>query len=180
MLNRLLPVLAALGLTLALTSGASAYEQTYPPTAPGEIQLKELPQALALEAPDGDDEGFRALFNFIQSNELAMTVPVEVDLSDEREAMRFFAPSARLESPPPSADGVQVKALPPRTVVSLGHRGRGGDRQRGQDIVTLQRWIAENPEWRAIGAPIAVYWDGPFTPFFLRRSEVMIELSPAG
>jgi hypothetical protein len=110
MLNRLLPVLAALGLTLALTSGASAYEQTYTPTAPGEIQLKELPQALALEAPDGDDEGFRALFNFIQSNELAMTVPVEVDLSDEREAMRFFAPSARLESPPPSADGVMVKA----------------------------------------------------------------------
>ena len=65
-------------------------------------------------------------------------------------------------------------------MVSLGHRGRGGDRQRGQDIVTLQRWIAEHPEWRAIGAPIAVYWDGPFTQFFLRRSEVMIELSPAG
>ncbi|HAZ66032.1 MAG TPA: ABC transporter substrate-binding protein, partial [Opitutae bacterium] len=44
-----------------------------------------------------------------------------------------------------------------------------------QDNLTkLQDWLKTQLEYEAIGEPYAVYWNSPFVPGFLKRSEVHI------
>jgi hypothetical protein len=40
----------------------------------------------------------------------------------------------------------------------------------------LQQWLAENVEYEAIGTPRRFFYDSPFTPAPLKRSEVQIPI----
>lgn len=173
----LLPVLLA-----AAMGNAMAYESAYAPTDPGTIEVKHLPAMRVLEA-SGEHAGverqngaFMTLFRYIESNELKMTVPVEADPHPAR--MRFFVERRRTDALP-AAGGVNVFERPERTVVSLGLRGSYSDRHFEEGVARLRAWLAEHPEWRAAGEPYAVYWNGPFVPGFLKKSEVHLEIVSA-
>ena len=40
----------------------------------------------------------------------------------------------------------------------------------------LVAWVDARPEWHAAGAPYAVFWNGPFTPWFMRRNELIVPI----
>ena len=46
-------------------------------------------------------------------------------------------------------------------------------------VSELEAWLASQNAWRAAGAPYAVFWNGPFTPWFMKRFEVHVPVEPA-
>lgn len=153
----------------------------YEPTWPGELEVKRLPALDAYEAASQRDffaarnPLFARDFAFLRANGLSMTTPVEADVHPG--AMRFFVPpGARPDTP---VEGVRLVAVPERTVVAIGLRGNYSRAAFEEGAARLREWLAQNPEWRAEGEPYAVYWDAPMKPWFLKRSEVHLPVSPA-
>jgi len=44
----------------------------------------------------------------------------------------------------------------------------------------LAQWLKDNTEYRQAGDAYAVFWDAPFMPWFLKRSEVHIAVQKTG
>ncbi len=160
------------------------YESLYPKTPPGVIEIKTLPPAHVLSAALKDDDrterntAFMKLFRYIQANQLAMTVPVEAGRFTGPE-MRFYVESAVTNRTLPNTADVTVLEIPARTVVSIGLRGAYTRRQYEDGLQRLRTWLQAHPEWVPAGEPYAVYWNSPFTPFFLKQAEVHMPVQPA-
>jgi len=105
-----------------------------------------------------------------------MTTPVEAQI--DQAAMYFWVAPSEVAKVAGSQGGVEVINLPERRVASLGARGGYGrdnfEKTRGE----LLAWLAGQSEVEATGEPYAVYWHGPFTPWFAKRSEVHIPVRP--
>lgn len=162
---------------------AMGYESIYPQTDPGKIEIKQLPARLSLVAVSPgdafDDRGaaFRKLFAYIQTNQFAMSVPVETRPSVNE--MVFLVGSQDRERGPRPDGGVEVRVFPATTVASIGLRGGYSRANYERGLRDLQAWLAAHPDWRTNGAPVAVYWNSPFRLWFLRRSEIHQPVVPA-
>ena len=100
-----------------------------------------------------------------------MTVPVEGRLDFAQ--MRFhLGPDAR--ETVQRAGPVRVVDAPSRRVARLGARGSYSKENVEAVRSRLEAWLDANPEWHAIGPAYAVFWNGPFTPWFMKRFEVHI------
>lgn len=161
-----------------------AYESAFPKTAPGASELKTLPAGTLLKAAAGGDyfarSGglFRPLFNYISDHDIKMTVPVEAQIDDA--AMFFWVGRTELDKVRPATGGVEIIRMPERRVAVRGARG-GYNRpnfERTRD--ELLRWLAAQGSLEAAGPAYAVYWNGPFTPWFLREYEVHVPVRPKG
>lgn len=176
-------LVAAAALVLVLARQAVAYEEMYRPTPIGEVEVRELPARLALAAVaegsyfDRDDDMFMTLFRYIQRHDIAMTVPVEAEIDDAE--MRFFVGADRPGGATPSDDEVTALSMPPRQVLSVGLRGAYSAATYERGLGILREWLAEHPEYEEAAPPYAVYWNGPYVPSFMRRSEVHIPIAPA-
>lgn len=158
-----------------------AYEAAYPRTEAGTIEVKTLPTAtvMAAELREGDRNGaFRELFRYIQDRKVPMTVPVEIEQGTNA-AMRFYLDSARTNSPPASSDSVAVTSRVARTVISIGLRGSYRKKHFTKAVNRLALWVAAHPEWTVDGDAYQVFWNSPFVPFFLKRSEVHLPVRKA-
>jgi hypothetical protein len=174
---------ASLAILLAAVSSSMAYESAYSMTDAGKVEVKNLPAHVTIEAAGGGDyfergnDLFRRLFRYIDRNKISMTVPVEADI--DTAAMRFYVGAAERDRIPANWDGVTRINVPARTVVSAGLRG-GYNRENFQKAVArAEAWLGQNPGWVRAGEPYAVYWSGPFTPGFMKRSEVHIPVRPS-
>lgn len=150
-----------------------------PPTPPGAIELKKYPPIRRAEksgsmAPDiGMNFAFFPLFNHIKNRDIEMTSPVEMDYLgtsdwDRRGVGR--APDQWIMSflyrepsngPTGEDRSVRVVDTDAVTVVSLGLRGRYSWEKARDGIATLQRWLAEHPQWRQAGDARSLYYNGP-------------------
>lgn len=157
-------------------------DQAYAPGNLDVCEIKILPIARILEcADDGPAEQqatmnrtFRPLFNYIRDNGIPMTTPVEMR-SGERAAMAFHldAASAKRDDLRPGTR-VTLRTLPERTVASLTVRGGYTPERLAATETTLRTWLAAHPDWQPTGPAYAVYWNSPFMPGFLKKSEVHI------
>lgn len=176
-------IIGAAFLFLAGGLVAMAYESAYEPTPVGKIAVKTLPAARAIASKmepkaENMDPSFMPLFRYIQSNNIPMTIPVEADREDKA-AMRFFIGQSQSNRVFASTANVAVLDLPRRTVVSIGMRGSYTRKRYEEGVRQLREWLKANPPWVADGEPSAVYWNGPFVPFFLKKSEVHIPVRKA-
>jgi hypothetical protein len=89
--------------------------------------------------------------------------------------MRFFVERRRTDELP-STSGVTVFDRPARLVVSVGIRGSYSEQNFTAGVAKLRAWLREHPEWRTKSEPYVVFWNGPFVPGFLKKSEVHIEI----
>ncbi len=160
-----------------------SYEAIYPRTPAGTIEIKTLParKMLVADAP-GDpfaDRGapFRKLFSYIRANRVAMSTPVEASVATN--TLVFFVGRAQTNQPLASTAEVTVQTLPETTVVSIGLRGGYSRARFDQGLARLRKWLACQREWSASGEPYAVYWNSPFVPSFLKKSEVHLPLTRA-
>lgn len=165
----------SLGLCLGGTMTVQAYESLYERTPVGTVEVKELPAMRLLEASadkgyyEQGNDLFMTLFRYIRKHKVAMTVPVESDTN--RGSMRFLVPSDR-DASLTNGDGVAVEDRPAQTVVSFGLRGSYREELARQGMSKLEAWLAEHPEYESAGEPYSVFWNSPFMPGFLKRSEV--------
>ena len=153
-----------------------AYEQAFPKTPLGEIEVKTLPASKLIACHgqgdyfDRSDSLFRPLFRYIQENDIAMTTPVEAEIKPG--VMYFYIGAVAAKRQLAKTDAVDVVELPERTVLSVGLRGTYSGENFAKGEALLRAWIAKQAGYRATGPARAIYWNGPFTPGLLKRSEV--------
>ena len=180
-------------LLLGAYSAASApLPEGFPePTASGEIEVKQYPAYRAAtvqvrgDLASASSRGFSPLFRHISDNDISMTAPVEAQyptatlaaeaVAEGEAAVSFLYRS--LEIVPQSvADEVQVEDSAPMTVVSLGVRGGYDYAIYTDGIERLNGWLAAHPEYAVAGPPRRFFYDGPFIPDGLKRSDIQIPI----
>ncbi len=177
-------------LLLALSATSMAYEQMFPKTKVGTVEVKTLPEMRALKHSGNSDQYFKEnnglfmpLFRYIQQNDLAMTVPVESEMAPA--TMMFFIGSdvdiSRIES----TEQVEVITIPERQVLSVGIRGSYNEKEYQEALGKAMLWVESHPYYVADGPARMIYWNGPYVPGFLKRSELHLPLrkvdkSPVG
>lgn len=117
---------------------------------------------------------FFPLLSHIKSRDIPMTTPVEVDvvadgagasdatarMAAQRWKISFLYRTASLG--PAGGDGrIRVVDTEPVTVVSLGIAGWYSERVGTEALAEIDRWLAEHPEWEAVGQPRSLNYSGP-------------------
>jgi hypothetical protein len=184
--------LAVILLLALLLSRSSA--GTIPYTDKGkskEIEFRHYPElVLATVDTAGDDAGFNLLFAYISgsnkprekipmtapvitSQKIPMTAPVVSDAT----SMSFVMPAGktREETPDPLDSRVRITTLPAREVAVIRFSGYASPQE--VDAATSRLQVAlKNEGILTVGEPFLMRYDSPWTPGFLRRNEVAIEI----
>jgi hypothetical protein len=158
----------------------------------GEIEFRHYP-ALVLATVDssGNDDGFNLLFAFISGNNKArdtipMTAPVIISqkipmttpvLSDET-SMSFIMPEgkSRDQIPDPLDNRVKIVTLPEREIAVIRFSGDTPEKEVDATTSRLQEGL-KNAGISTAGRAFLMRYDSPWTPGFLRRNEVGIEIT---
>ena len=155
-------------------------------TPVGEIQIQRYPayrMARTSMRNDGSNGAFWRLFEHIQSNEIAMTAPVETTYAVEgkrvaQSSMAFLYGSRQLGQM--ARDGaVEVVDMPEQTVVSTGLRGYESRERITAAIQKLEGWLEANPAWTAAGPPRSMGHNSPRVLDDRRYFEVQIPVKRA-
>ena len=167
---------------LMLPWAASAYEAAYPMTPAGFCEIKKLPAGTVLRTSmrgeyfDENNNLFRRLFDTINRNRVPMTVPVEAKMMPGTMVFYLDSASAKRKDLQLPA-GVIRQSLPPRAVASIGIRGGYTKESYESNLAKLRAWLKTQRNYRVIGEPYAVYWNGPFTLAPFKRSEIHLPVA---
>lgn len=153
----------------------------------GKVELRRYP-CLVIARVDGyGDGGFNILFAFItgnnrQKSKIAMTAPVVSEqiamtapvLSDP-DSIAFVMPEGlTLETTPePLDDRVKIVEIPERVVAVLQFSGRWSNSIFKKKAKAMLEELAK-AGIKSTGQVFSMRYNGPFTPWFLRRNEVAI------
>lgn len=144
------------------------------------------------------NEGFRRLFNYItgsnqrqaeiamtapvaqgpSSEKIAMTAPVQRSSSTQGYSVAFMLPTKyTLETAPvPTDERVQIKAIPGRLMAVLRYSGRWTESNYAKKQGAL-RDALDAESINRVGEFQSALYDPPYTPPFMRRNEVMVEVN---
>ena len=173
--------------------------------ASGNIEIRDYAQMIVAEtdvAGERDDaisKGFRIIANYIFGNnsatqkvpmtapvtqqgseKIAMTAPVTQQGEGNTWKVRFIMPSSySMETlPKPSNPTVELKEDPAKRFVVIRFAGLGGDENLKHHTNELNDFImAKNLTPQS--PPTYAFYNPPWTLPFLRRNEVLIEISAA-
>jgi hypothetical protein len=108
---------------------------------------------------------------------IAMTAPVAQDAAAEGFRIRFFLPAALRDPPAPDDPRVTIVELPAETLAVLRFTGTPTPAAVAE---ARARLLAALPAtaWVAMGAPVAWFYDPPWTIPALRRNEVAVPVAP--
>lgn len=146
---------------------------------------------------DASNQAFRKLFNYISGdntgrNKIAMTSPVSQKAAPEKIAMTspvgqreadqgwavsFMMPASyTMETiPVPDDPNVVLREIPAHRAAAIRYSGRWSEKSYKKHLATLQEWMkSENLE--AVGEPVWARYNAPFTPWFMRRNEILIPI----
>lgn len=114
-----------------------------------------------------------------QGSRIAMTAPVTLEGGAGRWTVQFTMPSkyTMAELPAPNDKRVQLRSLPPVRMAVLKFSGLTGDARVVQQTERLEALVREH-NLTATGKPSLARYDPPWTPWFMRRNELMVPVSP--
>ena len=180
-----------LALTLGNTAMASDIEEpswTLVETL-DQVELRDYAPSIQavtrLEHSGQTSSGFQRLAGFIfggneTGEKIAMTAPVVETLQTDEPVMAFTLPSEYTLSdlPIPADDSVTIKPVPGRTMAAIRFSGwatAGKVERNTQELIeTLEAYGID-----AVGTPSLNQYNPPWTPPFLRRNEIMVEVQLA-
>ncbi len=107
-----------------------------------------------------------------------MTAPVGQQAVSNRWAVTFMMPSGyTLDTlPEPTDNRVRLRAVPAYRAASVRYSGTWSKRGHDRNLERLRDWMKEQG-LEAGGTPVWARYNSPFTPWFLRRNEVLIPLA---
>ena len=158
-------------------------------TAPNQIEVKHYPSYRAAtyetkgELSKAANQAFSPLYQHISTNNISMTAPVETrypastlegSTSGEAE-VSFLYRSAEIV-PAEITDNIELKDIPAMTVVSLGLKGAYSYESYQQGLKRLTNWLEKNPDYQRVGNPRRFFYDGPYVPDGMKRSEIQIPI----
>jgi effector-binding domain-containing protein len=160
------------------------------------------PQVVAEIVVDGTleeagNKAFRPLFNYIsganqsknkiamtapvaqqrEGEKIAMTAPVGQEAISNRWAITFMMPAHfTLETlPTPTDENVHLRAIPARRMAAVRYSGTWSQQRYELNLARLREWMKAQ-DLTAVGDPVWARYNPPFTPWFLRRNEVLVPL----
>lgn len=161
------------------------------------IEIRTYPEVAVATtiAPDGN-RAFGRLFRYItgsnirgdeipmtapvatRGEKIAMTAPVATRSNAENMQMEFFLPKEYVAStaPAPTDPSITVESRPPRTLAVLSFSGYATDdrvRKRREELHDA----LETFDIKTSGEPFLLQYNDPFTPPFMRRNEVAVEIT---
>jgi hypothetical protein len=157
---------------------------------------------VATEMEEAGGQAFRKLFNYISGNnqsrqKIAMTSPVSQKALSEK--IEMTSPVAQKESdqgwtvsfllpakysfegaPLPLDSSVKLRLIPSRYMVAKRYSGRWTEEGFLKNKIDLEKWLRQN-ELEVLGEAEWARYNAPYTPWFMRRNEVLIPVkySPA-
>ena len=145
------------------------------------------------------NEGFRRLFKYITGSntsevDIAMTAPVQMSMDDSGQKIDMTAPVQQRENgdflqvafmlpskfdmksaPAPTDHRVTIKEIPARIMAVIRYSGRWTEKNRSKYEYRLRENL-ELHEITAISQAKTAAYNPPFTPPFMRRNEIMLEV----
>ena len=115
-----------------------------------------------------------------RSEKIAMTAPVETRRKGDDMVMAFMMPTQyTLETlPEPTDPRVLIRSVPERVMAVIKFSGSWSEEHFQEQTVRLQEWLRKH-DVKAIGVPVIARYNAPWTPWFMRRNEVQIEVTGA-
>lgn len=106
---------------------------------------------------------------------IAMTVPVETTKGSGATSMRFFFPAkyTAQNAPQPLDPRITILELPEATVAVRTYSGSTGEQSLKREQAALLKQL-EGTAWEPSGDPTAMFYDPPWTLWFLRRNEAVV------
>ena len=159
--------------------------------ADGAIELRRYPPLVVAEVSrtgprrDALSQGFGPLARYIFAREregpkIAMTAPVTQSPAGGPQdwTVSFIMPAGSTpdDLPRPTRGEVRLAELPATTRAAIRFSGHAGDADIADNEARLRAWLAAEGIATA-GPPVYAYYNDPFTPGFLRRNEVLIEIA---
>lgn len=147
----------------------------------------------------GTNVGFRRLAGFIfgnnrtkesiemtapvtstRSEKIAMTAPVETSRKGNDMVMTFMMPSQyTLQTlPEPTDPKVIIRQVPERVMAVLKFSGSWSEERFQEQTGKLQEYLGKH-DVKTMGAPVVARYNAPWTPWFMRRNEIQLEVASA-
>ncbi len=159
-----------------------------------EVEIRRYPRMILATVKGGsEDESFEILFRYISgmnrpSSKIAMTAPVistglrqdlvmTAPVLSDASTFSFVMPSQfTLETvPPPMDDRIELQEVPERYLAVLRFGGRDKESLLAEKEIALLDTLAEN-DIPLKGRPVLMRYNSPWTPGFLRRNEIGVEV----
>jgi len=151
----------------------------------GRFEIRDYPElVVAKAAMEGDEmnRSFGQLFRFItggnaSGEKIEMTAPVLINALKNKKSMSFIMPEKAVAKglPKPADDRVSLGKMDSARYAVIRFGGRRSAANDEKATKLLKTWLAEQ-KIAENGDPIFAYYDPPWTPVFLRRNEVMIQI----
>ena len=111
--------------------------------------------------------------------QIKMTAPVGQQPAGDKWAVSFMMPASyTLETLPiPENHKVTLRQVPGRRMAVVRYTGFWSEKGYLENKLKLEAWIREN-ELTTVGDPTWARYNPPFTPWFLRRNEILIPVAP--
>ena len=160
------------------------------------VEIRQYPKIVIAKVLNSESDNFGLLFRFISGNniqkekvkmttpvvsqddsqEIKMTSPVLSELSN-RGYMAFVMPSEMTmeNTPLPMDSRVNIEEIPSRLVAVLRFSGSWSEKHFEEKTNELLQKLA-NAKVKTAGKVFTMLYNPPFTPSFLRRNEVAIEV----
>ena len=167
----------------------------------GDIEIREYADAIIAETvvddkfEDAGNRAFRKLFGYIggdnrsqseiamtapvsqkkRSEKIAMTSPVGQQKSGDGWAVSFMMPASyTMETiPQPTDPSVVIRQIPAHRVAAIRYSGFWSEEKYQEHLEELNVWI-KNENQEVAGQPVWARYNAPFTPWFMRRNEILI------
>lgn len=148
---------------------------------------------------DAGNKAFSRLFNYISGEnhtrssiamtapvsqqeadgkKIAMTAPVSQQAAGGKWAVSFMMPANySLETLPiPDDSSITLRQVPAQRIAAVRYSGFWSEKRFLRHKQELEKWIEEN-NLKITGEPVWARYNSPFTPWFLRRNEILIPIA---
>jgi hypothetical protein len=155
----------------------------------GQFEVREYPELLVAEATVAGerdfalDKGFGQLADYIfgksrGGEKVGMTAPVLSASAGGSDWVTRFVMPARFtrETLPQPGGGVRIGTVPARKVAVINFAGTVDEGALAEREAQLRSWVGAK-KFRPTGEPERAYYNSPFIPGPLRRTEVLIPIS---
>lgn len=151
-----------------------------------EVELRDYEPTIRavtrLDHAGQSTSGFQRLAGFIfggneTGEKIAMTAPVEETLDSDQPVMAFTMPAnySMEDLPAPEDDSVELQTMPGRTMAAIRFSGWATGGKVNRKTEALLQTLAQHGI-ETIGEPSLNQYNPPWTPPFLRRNEIMVEV----
>lgn len=168
------------------------------------LEIREYEPSIVAEVvvdggfEDASGMAFRILFDYISGdntgrNKIAMTAPVSQKRNPQKIAMTSPVGQRRSEQgwavsfmmpasytmdtiPLPDDPSVALREIPAHRVAAIRYSGTWSEHAYKKQLSELLEWM-ESENLEATGDPVWARYNAPFTPWFMRRNEILIPIA---